>query len=160
MIYIITGPINTGKTTWLINDYPKHSNSDGFACRKVFSNNIHIGYELIHLYNNESCQFIRKIDYIPEKWSEAFRLGNHYSFNKEGFDFAAKITNDAINKKVSRFYLDELGHLELKNQGFADILKKLLEEKIDLVLIIRESLIDKVVEHYEITEYKIITPSK
>lgn len=159
MIQIITGPINTGKTTWLQADFGKYANADGFACRKVRLNGEHIGYELVHLKTGEICQFIRKIEHIPIGWNEDFRLGANYSFNKEGSKFAAKIVDEALKKNISRFYIDEIGHLELKNQGFAEILKKILVSKIDsLVIVVRESLVDKVCAHFEIKDYKLIKP--
>lgn len=153
MIKIITGPINTGKSTWLEKDFNTNSNADGFVCRKVRVNNEHIGYEIVHLTNGESRHFIRKIDHIPEKWNEAFRLGMHYSFNKEGFDFANKITEEALSKGVKCFYLDEVAHLELKGQGFANILRRILDAKIDLVLVVREALVEKICETFGIKDY-------
>lgn len=158
MIYILTGPINTGKTSWLIDDFKKRKNADGFACRKVRINGVHIGYELVHLRTGETCQFIRKIEYIPEDWNEAFRLGIHYSFNKEGHAFATRITDEALNNHVDFFYLDEVAHLELKGQGFADILKRVLVSKIDMLLVVREALVEKITDAFEIEDYKVITP--
>lgn len=158
MIYILTGPINTGKTSWLIDDFKKRSNADGFACRKVRVNGEHIGYELVHLKTGETCQFIRKIAHIPEDWNEAFRLGVHYSFNKEGAAFAQKITDEALNSKIDFFYLDEVAHLELKGQGFADILKRILAARIDMLLVVREALVEKITKTFGIKEYEVITP--
>ena len=158
MVTIVTGPINTGKTTWLINDFKSKENADGFACRKIRINDEHIGYELVHLATGETCQFIRKITHIPENWNEAFRLGMHYSFNKEGFAFAEKIANEALAKVIKCFYLDEVAHLELKGQGFADILRRILTAKIDLVLVVREALIEKICEAFGIKDYKIVKP--
>lgn len=160
MIKIITGPINTGKTTWLQEDFKKYTDADGFACRKVRLNDEHIGYELLHLKTGELCQFIRKIEHIPADWNEDFRLGIHYSFNKEGGRFAERIVDEALKDNVGRFYIDEIGHLELKNQGFAMLLRRLLSSKIDcLVLVVRESLVEKVCAHFEIKNYKIIKPN-
>ena len=158
MVTIVTGPINTGKTTWLINDFKSKENADGFACRKLRINDEHIGYELVHLATGETCQFIRKITHIPDGWNEAFRLGMHYTFNKEGFAFAEKICNEALAKDIKCFYLDEVAHLELKGQGFADILRRILAAKIDLVLVVREALIEKICEAFGIKDYKIVKP--
>jgi nucleoside-triphosphatase THEP1 len=159
MVKIITGPINTGKTSWLVNDFKSKKHADGFACKKVKVNDEHIGYELVHLATGETCQFIRKINHIPEGWNEAFRLGMHYTFNKEGFNFAEKICDKALKNKVSCFYLDEVAHLELKDQGFAEILKRILDAKIDLVLVVREALVEKICEKFGIKEYEIIKPN-
>ena len=159
MIKIITGPINSGKSSWLLNDYKLKTNADGFACVKVRKNNEHIGYELVHLKTGEKCQFIRKIDYIPENWNEVFRLGMHYSFNKEGFNLAQKITDEALKNGVDCFYIDEVAHLEIKGQGFADILKRVLESRIDLVLVVREALVEKICEAFHITSYELIKPN-
>ena len=159
MVKIITGPINTGKSTWLLEDFKSRKNADGFACLKVRINDEHIGYEIKHLATGETIQFIRKINYIPEEWNEAFRLGMHYSFNKEGFEFAKRITDEALAKGVECFYIDEVAHLELKDQGFADILRKVLKSKIDLVLVVREALVEKICEKYGITDYESIKPN-
>ena len=158
MVNIITGPINTGKTTWILNDFKKRENADGFACRKVRLNGEHIGYELIHLKTSEVCQFIRKIDYIPDGWNEAFRLGMHYSFNKEGQAFAEKIAEEAIYSGIKYFYLDEVAHLELKNQGFATILRKILAAKMNLVLVVRKALVEKICTAFNISDYQLIEP--
>ncbi len=158
MVTIVTGPINTGKTTWLMRDFSSKKNADGFGCRKVKINNEHIGYELVHLSTGESCQFIRKIDHIPEGWHEAFRLGMHYTFNKEGFSFADKICDEALAKGVKCFYLDEVAHLELKGQGFANILRRILAADIDLILVVREALVEKICQTFGIKDYKLIKP--
>lgn len=158
MIYIISGPINTGKTSWLLQDFKKYPDSDGFACRKVRENGEHIGYELVHLKSGETCQFIRKIEHIPENWNEGFRLGCHYSFNCEGLSFADKIAENALSNGIQRFYLDEVAHLELRGEGFSEILKKLVAAKIDLVLVVREALVEKLTQAYGISAYKVITP--
>lgn len=158
MIYIVSGSINTGKTSWLLKEFNKYRSADGFACRKVRVNGEHIGYELVHLKTGEVCQFIRKIDYIPRDWNEAFRLGIHYSFNREGLAFAKKIANDALSSNADCFFLDEVGHLELKGQGFADILKSMLMAGIDMVIVVREALVEKIVDTFGIGEYKIIIP--
>lgn len=159
MIYIVSGPINTGKTSWLQKDFSKRSNSDGFACVKARINGEHIGYELVHLKTGETCPFIRKISHIPEGWNEAFRLGMHYSFNQEGRAFAEKILDEALSNKVDCFYLDEVAHLELKGQGFSEILRRVLDARIDLVLVVREALVEKIAVKFGITDYKVITPS-
>jgi nucleoside-triphosphatase THEP1 len=156
MIKIVTGPINTGKSTWLEKDFKTKDNADGFVCRKVKINNEHIGYELVHLATGESCQFIRKIDYIPDGWNEAFRLGMHYTFNREGLEFANHITDEALSKGVKCFYLDEVAHLELKGQGFAELLRRILEAKIDLVLVVREALVEKICNAFGIKEYETV----
>jgi hypothetical protein len=46
--------------------------------------------------------------------------------------------------------------LELNNQGYHKVLTKLLDMKIDLVLVIREDLLKKVIDKYQIKEYEII----
>ena len=158
MVTIITGPINCGKTSWLLKDYRLKNKADGFACAKVRKNDEHIGYELIHLKTGEKCQFIRKINYIPENWNEAFRLGMHYSFNKEGFDLANRITDEALKKGVDCFYIDEVAHLELRGEGFADLIRRILDLRIDLVLVVREALVDKVCEAFQIKDYKLVRP--
>ena len=53
-------------------------------------------------------------------------------------------------------FLDEIGLLELYDKCFHNIFGLLVQSKLEIYAIVREDLIDKVLEKYNITEYKIL----
>lgn len=156
MIYLLSGPINSGKTSWILKDFQQFPDADGFACRKVWEAGQHIGYDLQHLQTGFACPFIRTPDHHPTGWEEAAQLNDRFSFSAAGFLFARHITLNAILNNVKRFYLDEAGHLELCGQGFNHIMQALLGAQIDLVLVVRESLVEQMAEAYKISTYTLI----
>ncbi len=156
MIYLLSGPVNSGKTTWVINDFSEHPEADGFACKKVWQNGLNIGYDLFHLPTGLSCPFIRVPGNIPPDWEETARLGDRFSFSSAGLLFARHITQNAILNHAGRFYLDEVGPLELSGQGFNHLLEALLGADIDLVVVVRTTLLPKVIETFNISSYRLI----
>ncbi|MBU1108560.1 MAG: nucleoside-triphosphatase [Candidatus Riflebacteria bacterium] len=157
MIYIVSGEINSGKTSWMATDFGQQKNADGFICRKVFVGDTHIGYNLEHLSTGERCHFIRKPEFLPENWREVACLAKKYSFCEEGFCFAQKIADSALAKNCQRFYLDEIGPLELMKKGFYSLLKQLLQNRsLDLVIAVRASLVTTVIDFFELQEINYI----
>ncbi len=156
MIYIVTGPINSGKTAWVLRDFNNHPGADGFACKKVYVEGQHIGYDLFHLPTALSCAFIRNPGCLPPDWEESALLDNRYSFSSAGLLFARHLTQNAILNNVGRFYLDEAGPLELNDKGFNHLLEALLGAQIDLVIVVREALVQPIIEKYQIAAPVII----
>jgi nucleoside-triphosphatase THEP1 len=155
MIKIISAEINSGKTTWLQNDFSKKESADGFISKKVFTDNIHIGYDIVHLPTKISHPFIRKPEHIPPKWQEAFRLSNSYSFNHQGFHFAQEIIAEAIKKNTQLIYFDEVGPLELNGKGFAQLFTNLIKTDIDIVVAVRKRLVQQVIDNFDLKEVEI-----
>ncbi|PKL42236.1 MAG: hypothetical protein CVV41_15795 [Candidatus Riflebacteria bacterium HGW-Riflebacteria-1] len=153
MIYIVCGEINAGKTSWMADDYRQQKAADGFVCKKVFADAQHIGYDLEHLSTGERCRFIRKPGFLPEDWNEVAFLAERYSFCSEGFVFADKIADAAMANGCNRFYIDEIGPLELMQQGFHDLLVRLLRnQQSDLVIAVRSCLVDDVKKLFNLGE--------
>lgn len=160
MIYIITGPTDSGKTTRLLRDFEKHPEADGFSCQKVFAGGAHIGYDLHHLPTGLSCPFIRNPQNIPPNWEEAAQLGDRFSFSSAGLLFARHIAQNAILNNVSRFYLDEAGHLELKGQGFSNLITALIGSGTNLILVVRDTLVNQIIDTYKITGCQLLEPDQ
>lgn len=157
MIYIVRGEINAGKTSWMADDYRQQKAADGFVCKKVFAGDQHIGYDLEHLSTGERCRFIRKPGFLPNDWHEVAFLAEKYSFCGEGFVFAEKIADSALANGCQRFYIDEIGPLELMQQGFYNLLTNLLRHKEpDLVIAVRSSLVAPVRKLFNIDEFEQI----
>lgn len=159
MIQILTGPVNSGKTSWILNDFQTHPEADGFACKKVFASGVHIGYDLLHLPTGITCPFIRVTGHLPPAWEEVAQLNERFSFSAAGLLFARHITQNAILNHASRFYLDEIGPLELSGRGFNHLLTALLGAEIDLVIAVRDSKLPQILAAFEITSYQLIERS-
>ena len=118
MIYLLTGPVNSGKTSWVLNDYQNFPEADGFACKKVWVGAEMTGYDLFHLKTGLTCPLIRTFNHIPPGWDETARLSDRFSFSSAGLLLPVRITQNAILNNIRRFYLDEAGHLEVQGDGF------------------------------------------
>ncbi|WP_190285246.1 hypothetical protein [Clostridium sp. JN-1] len=54
MINIITGSVNSGKSTKLVNIYKSLGKGDGFFNRKIYNGNCYIEQEIVRMSNGES----------------------------------------------------------------------------------------------------------
>lgn len=85
-----------------------------------------------------------------------------YIFSATAFDRAKKILLESSGQKEGWLIVDEVGPLELKGEGFDDVLKEILStgssfdrenSKLKIILVVRESLVAEVIKHYEIVNY-------
>lgn len=138
-IIIITGAVNSGKTTLLRDFFEKEKSQGNFPtgiiAPGIFENGIKTGFEVIDLSSGES-----KILASTEKDKfSGFQAGKFF-FSSEAFEFAKKALLNFEHKVI--VFLDEVGPLELEGKGYADCLKVLLESDIQkLYLVIRSSVL-------------------
>ena len=159
---IITGSVNSGKTTYLSDNLTNlyQTKVDGFICKKTFSDsNNHTGYNLIHINSDKSCPIIRTLENIPSDWNE-YAKNPRFSFSSDGFNFGMNILNSALNNKIESFIIDEVAHLEKRNKGFSLLIRKALAHNMRLTLIMRESLIDEIKSVYNLQNIEIINVEK
>lgn len=150
-IIILTGPIRSGKTTFLKSIFENTAHCGGFLTPDRFGKRVffRLDTQSYHEFETENHDDIRTISVGPFIFSKAtFRLGNELIMN-------------ILNSKYEFFIIDEIGKLELKDQGFGIALNNLfLEDKIigpkALILVIRDSLLKDVLMKYKITSPDII----
>ncbi len=173
MVHIITGEINSGKTTKLLSIYNKIKNSDsfygnefcdnrfygdGFYSDKVYMNKKYAGQMIKQLSTGKSKVLCLKREFVPEGWKEK-DIYFDYSFSQEGLEFAENIVLDLIKKKSETVFIDEIGPLELKNKGFSQIFRLLLSElskNKEIYVVIRQSCVNSVVNSFDIENYNLI----
>jgi len=157
MIYLITGDINSGKTTKMMELYKQNSQGDGFVCPKVYTNGIFCRYDIRHLQSAHTIPFAYPVDSVPENWDEMIRYGK-FTFSAQAFAFAETIARQSIKDYISPFFLDEIGPLELDlNQGFYSILKKILSYDMDHYISIRKSKIYDLMDYLDMETIHIIS---
>jgi len=162
MIYILTGDIRTGKTTALLEwintsaalSGTNRNDVDGVLCPdddkgKRYFLNIK-SKDKYPLAANSDTEDHNIISIGP------------FQFLKSSFQNA----NDYLlqsNDKREYLYLvvDELGKLELKNIGLHDSAKSIIAQHENskthhLILVVRESLLNDIIEHYDISQYSVL----
>ena len=155
MINIITGIIDSGKTSYLKRHYEEHRAGDGVISIKHIEKERFEGYDLLHLKSGASVPFIRLIGLTPPGWKEMYLEGG-YHFSATGFELAGRVFDQLLEDPV---YLDEIGPLEvLRNKGFHTILTELIAKERDLFLGVRYSLLDEMIKKYiNHKEIRVIT---
>ena len=152
MIYILTGAIRSGKTTALLHWSKSRNDVDGLLCPDDAN-----GKRYFLKLKNKT---IFKLE--AEAETEAIVTIGNFKFLRSAFNEA----NDYLileASKTERQYLiiDEIGKLELKNEGLNVSTKALISQfrsknNTHLILVVRDYLLDAVMEHYGITECSIL----
>lgn len=148
-IHILSAPIQTGKTTSLLNYCAHHPNSAG-----ILSPVLNGKRYFYSVCSRESRAMEAGVAEI-----EILEIGK-YKFSQTAFNWAIEQLRKDVKSNPSLLILDEIGPLELKGKGFATILKEILQlnsDGLELLLVIRESALKEVLAYFEIDE-KITKP--
>jgi nucleoside-triphosphatase THEP1 len=79
-----------------------------------------------------------------------------YKFSKKNFEKAIAVIQQNIDKK-GWLVIDEIGPLELRGEGFADVLHTILSRgKEKILIVVRESLVDDVKDHFSIQHFIVM----
>ena len=144
-VYILTDHVQTGKTTSLMQWAKQDNNVQGILTpivhgKRVF-NNIQTGEQFAMEAGDED---------------EIIAVGR-FMFSRNSFDRAIEV----IRKNIQGgdwLVIDEIGPLELKNEGFSKVLEEVLAQRNGkLLLVVREGLVDKVKEHFNISSARMIS---
>ncbi|MBS3818101.1 hypothetical protein KGY73_01140 [bacterium] len=161
MIFILTGPVHSGKTTFLCHQThiwkKKKLQVDGFLSVRRGKGQTHLGYDLYDLKKEKSLPFIRK-NGEPE-WP---RVGPYYFIPQ-----SLKEAQNIIFRGEESFLvvIDELGPLELKGQGLWPSLEQaLFQRRNRFLLVVRESILDGIIHkldniNTEVSEVFVPSPS-
>ncbi len=149
MIYILSQAIQSGKTTFLMDAVSNSNHIGGFLSPTVSD---------VRMFYN-----IARKEYIPFGKKEAdtstISVGR-FHFVKESFDIASDWTIEHYHDpNIKVIIIDEIGKLELQDQGFHHLTKELLLSDWstkDCIFIIRDFLLQDAIEKYNITDYRMI----
>jgi len=156
MITIITGSINRGKTTKMIEHYHTHLKGDGFVSLKIMDIDHVNHYETMKLSTQEKkVIMVHELDYLNKDQEGTVKIGPYYLIY-DAFSWVEDEIRKMIQKRTSPIYLDEIGMLELKGEGFHQILCEMLASDLDLILVVRESLRHDVVSTYQMKDVRFM----
>jgi len=147
-IFLLTGPKNSGKSTRLMNWIQKETNAAGIVCPRSKGKR-----ELYSVHANNYKEFEVDNDSSP-----VVNIGN-YNFLKESFDWAENELLKTTELKPQWLVIDEVGPLELQGKGFDKVIRQLIPrpelKETNLLLVVRESLVDEVLTYYNFDKEKI-----
>ncbi|MEE9430439.1 MAG: nucleoside-triphosphatase [Melioribacteraceae bacterium] len=149
-IYIVSGSVQSGKTTRLFEFVKYQKSIDGILAPIVDGKR-----KLFHISSSE----MKKLE-VAISDSSTISVGK-YHFLKDSFDWAKEKLLESYKKKPEWLVIDEIGKLELKNKGLHPAINKILKTELQnetkIILVIRESLLEEVLTKYKIkkNEYKL-----
>lgn len=152
MINILTGPVHSGKTTFLKNTIPllreQNFEIDGYLSEAIWKNKEFLGYDLVDLKDQRYHPFIRKQGQLD--WH---RIGSFF-FLPGTLDIAKKIIR--MSKKADFCIVDEVGPLELTGKGVWPALKDVLTiPEQDVLLVVRESILKNFMEKIQRDDFVV-----
>jgi nucleoside-triphosphatase THEP1 len=150
MIYILSQAIQTGKTSRLMDLTSDKKSIGGFLSPTVDT--------VRQLFNIETKSFIN----FEKKESDSTTIPvGRFHFIEESFNIASQWTLDQVQSdNINLIIIDELGKLELQDNGFHQLADKLLTQNSNsknLLLIIRDFLLDDITAKYSINNYQLVT---
>ena len=149
MIYVLTGAIQTGKTSALIKWCEGRNDVFGIFTPVVNGKRFFMDARTKKQFQMEA----------NDNEKETISIGR-FDFSKVSFEKAIKIVRDEMNKK-GWLVIDEIGPLELRKEGFHNVIRQVLKSSSSqLLFVVREGLVDKVTELFELEQFDIITKEK
>ena len=141
MIYILTGPVQSGKTTTLLKWLEKRK--DVFGILTPIQNGKRV---FMNAATKEQFQMEAEVNE-----ENVFSVGK-YIFSKKAFEKANSILEDAIKEREGWIIVDEIGPLELKGEGFHEMVKEVLSSKsgLSILFVVRQVILDEVMQHYRV----------
>jgi nucleoside-triphosphatase THEP1 len=146
-IFLLVGLIQTGKTTSLINWSAKRNDVFGILTPVVNTRRVFMNAHTHEQFPMEA----------GKGEIEILSIGK-FVFSKTLFDKAQQIIRDAMDKK-GWLLIDEIGPLEIKGEGFYNVLKEILQYQPDeqkVLLVIRETMIERVKDFFKLTDAIVI----
>lgn len=155
MVNIISGEIDSGKTTKILRIYNDTTCGDGFITKKIYIDGTNAGQEIVRLSTGEGLVFSLKKCFVQENWKERHSYYD-YSFSEKGMKFAEEIIESSIVKDIQPIYIDEIGPLEIcYEQGLYNTFMNLLSSKKEIYVSVRYDCLDKFIKKFKIKEYTI-----
>lgn len=139
MIAILTGPVQSGKTTFLENAVRelRHRNVriNGYLSEVIREQNTVLGYDLNNLREKTVIPYIRKQGL--DEWERA----GAYFFLPQGLEEAKKII--LSHRPPTWLIVDEIGPLELSGKGVWPAFLQVLSDPLTRILcVVRRSILD------------------
>jgi nucleoside-triphosphatase THEP1 len=133
MNIIVTGKVGIGKTT-VCEKVVEIARTLGYSCGGILTPKSEEGITIVDVQTGEREVLASLTDIY-----QGPRTGRYF-FNPEGITFGIKAIDRGISSDI--LFVDEVGHLELKGEGFAKVMELVRAGKArNSVLVIRKELL-------------------
>lgn len=153
-IFILTGPVHTGKTTRLMHWAASQNKIDGIF-QPIIDDKRFI-YQI-------ASRALKSLEVSASAKDEhTIKIGN-YSFSKETFEWAQNILINCLKKNLDWLVIDEIGPLELEGNGLEPAVSSIINARENvsakIVCVVREEILQKFIDHYKLQNcYEIFKP--
>ncbi len=155
MVHIVTGKINSGKTTFLQEQYRKNHDGDGVLSLKIMQNRDIVGYDVYYLGLGKKKRLMMHERHYFGEFAKVGKIGP-YVYDDDRFKRTVLYLQRLIDNNVSPIYLDEVGMLEINGGGFDGIIKQLVESTNEVFLSARSDLVPLIISRYQLTNYDVM----
>lgn len=156
MVTIVTGKINSGKTTRLKELYHSLNKGNGIvAVKEMIGSDVH-GFHGHVLKSGFEFPYMIHENYKRQDSGFIDSIGPYYIYKQAQY-FIDNFFEIEISNRISPLFFDEVGKLEMNGGGYDLSIQLALQAKIDLYISVREDLIADVLKHYSIKEYRIVS---
>ena len=157
-IYIITGAIGEGKTTQ-VRKLVEQLKAGNVSVMGIYSPRIMVdgqtaGYDVVDVDSGLRVPFLR----VDSK-SESKKIGR-YSINPAAIEAGLKSLSAAMDSNPDVIVADEIGKMELGNEGWFEKIDGMLKGSSILVFAVRDSFVEEIVNKFEMKDYSVMPVSE
>jgi nucleoside-triphosphatase THEP1 len=157
-IYIITGAIGEGKTTQ-VRKLVEQLKAGNVSVMGIYSPRIMVdgqtaGYDVVDVDSGLRVPFLR----VDSK-SESKKIGR-YSINPAAIEAGLKSLSAALDSNPDVIVADEIGKMELGNEGWFEKIDGMLKGSSILVFAVRDSFVEEIVNKFEMKDYSVMPVSE
>jgi len=148
-IKIITGPIRSGKTTYLKKLISSLDNVEGIiqiadGGKRFF----------VDISSGDQIELTSQ-----SRNSDTFNMGN-FIFRKSAFTWAKEKLEISLKKRHTIIAIDEFGLLELRGEGLEPIFSEIINQiklnvELQLLVVVRETLLQDFLKNFNLNENEI-----
>ena len=146
-VFILTGPVQTGKTSSLVQWVAGRNDVSGILTPVVEGRRLFMDIRSGERFQMEAT----------EEEDEKLSVGR-FVFSKVGFDKAVNCIRQAILFQ-GWLVIDEIGPLELRGEGFSEILKEVLAKRRDKILLVvrdKDDMVEKLTQAFHINNVMVV----
>lgn len=149
-LFILTGPVHTGKTSRLMQWTAKQKNIDG-----IFQPVIDEKRFIYHIAS-------RMLKQLEVNNTTDVTIIGEYKFSNQTFNWAQVILNECVSKNLEWLIIDEIGPLELDGKGLEPAVRKIITGRNNfsgkLLCVVRDTILDKFIESYQLAnQYELFS---
>ena len=151
-IIILTGPVQSGKTTWLMNWLSDRNDVSGFLCPDIEGKRCFLQIEDKIMLPLE----------VKESTKESTITIGRFVFFKKTFDVAKDWLLNSDLSAVKWIVIDEIGKLELEDKGFEPEFSHFLKRvsvksnQVSIIIVVRDYLLELICKKYSFENVEIL----